>query len=145
MNTFIRPPMVKLNLDRAKIRLLSNKVKPHISRSHNFRQYLSHTVYDWGVRPSNKSEGYALSIFKNSDSKGPKFNLLSVIKIFRWYSKVTWRIISLKLGLWLFSIGLLPPVPYGAHSIVNMGTIGNDMGTMGYYGHCPRGFMIKDF
>ena len=74
----------------------------------------------------------------NRDSKGPKFNLLSVIKIFRWYSKVTWRIISLKLGLWLLSIGLLPSVPYGAYSFVNSTHyMGDDMGSMGFYGLCP--------
>ena len=83
------------------------------------------------------------------DSKGPKFNLLSVIKIFRWYSKVTWRIISLKLGLWLLSIGLLPSVPYGAYSFVNSTHyMGDDMGTMGFYGLCQNSneyLMIKDF
>ena len=95
-------------------------------------------VYDQGVRSSNKSEGYNLSILKNRGSKGPKFNLLSVIKIFRWYSKVTWRIISLKLGLWLLSIGLLPSVPYGAYSFVNSTHyMSDDMGSMGFYGLCP--------
>ena len=79
-----------------------------------------------------KPEGYSLSILKNRDSKGPKFNLLSVIKIFRWYSKVTWRIISLKLGLWVLSIGLLPSVPYGVYSFVNrIYYMGVDIGTMG--------------
>ena len=86
------------------------------------------------------------------DSKGPKFNLLSVIKIFRWYSKVTWRIISLKLGLWLLSIGLLPSVPYGAYStpflLIAPYYMGDDMGTMGFYGLCQNSneyLMIKDF
>ena len=88
------------------------------------------------------------------DSKGPKFNLLSVIKIFRWYSKVTWRIISLKLGLWLLSIGLLPSVPYGAYStpflypINSTYYMGDVMGTMGFYGLCQNSneyLMIKDF
>ena len=82
------------------------------------------------------------------DSKGPKFNLLSVIKIFRWYSKVTWRIISLKLGLWLLSIGLLPSVPYGAYSFVNSTHyMGDDMGCMGSLSDKNSNdyFMIKDF
>ena len=86
------------------------------------------------------------------DSKGPKFNLLLVIKIFRWYSKVTWRIISLKLGLWLLSIGLLPSVPYGAYStpflLIAPYYMGDDMGTTSFYGLCQNSneyLRIKDF